>query len=134
MNINNDLEQKLNMSNNYIDNILGDSVNVKIISKINDLYMFDKDTMSLPSITLTKGLLKNNLILDLIAKELNIPIINIEMLPFSYYNNYDVRYYIIEIDIKQLENLNSKYIYSELINITDKEEYSVLSKEIFNNK
>ena len=126
MDINSELEQKLISSNNYIDSVLNSSVNVKIICKINDKYLLNKETMSLPSINVTKGLLDDNFILELITKELNIPVINIKAIPFSYYNNYDERYYVIDIDINELININSKYIYSELSNITDKREYSIL--------
>lgn len=126
MNINSELEQKLISSNNYINSVLNSSVNVKIICKINDKYLLNKETMSLPSINVTKGLLDDNFILELITKELNIPVISIKAIPFSYYNNYDERYYVIDIDINELININSKYIYSELSNITDKREYSIL--------
>lgn len=126
MNINNELEQKLISSNNHIDSVLNSSVNIKFICKINDRYLLNKETMSLPSINISKGLLNNNFIIDLITKELNIPVISIEAIPFSYYNNYDERYYIINIDINDLTNINSKYIYVELSNITDKREYNIL--------
>ena len=125
MNINSELEQKLISSNNYINSVLNSSVNVKIICKINDKYLLNKETMSLPSINVTKGLLDDNFILELITKELNIPVISIKAIPFSYYNNYDERYYVIDIDINELININSKYIYSELSNIIDKREYSL---------
>lgn len=126
MDINSELEQKLINSNNHIDSVLNSSVNIKFICKINDRYLLNKETMSLPSINISKGLLNNNFIIDLITKELNIPVISIGAIPFSYYNNYDERYYIINIDINDLTNINSKYIYVELSNITDKSEYNIL--------
>ena len=99
MNINNELEQKLISSNNHIDSVLNSSVNIKFICKINDRYLLNKETMSLPSIKVAKGLLNNN---------------------------YDERYYIINIDINDLININSKYIYDGLSAITDKREYNIL--------
>lgn len=129
MDINNELEQKLISSNNHIDSVLNSTVNVKIICKINDKYLLNKETKSLPSINVTKGLLDDNFILELITKELNIPVISIKAIPFSYYNNYDERYYVIDIDINELININSKYIYSELSNITDKREYRYIIRK-----
>lgn len=126
MNINNELEQKLISSNNHIDSVLNSSVNIKFICKINDRYLLNKETMSLPSIKVAKGLLNNNYILSLINEELNISVTSIEAIPFSYYNNYDERYYIINIDINDLININSKYIYDGLSAITDKREYNIL--------
>lgn len=126
MNINNELEQKLISSNNHIDSVLNSSVNIKFICKINDRYLLNKETMSLPSIKVAKGLLNNNYILSLINEELNISVTSIEAIPFSYYNNYDERYYIINVDTSELININPKYIYSDLSNISDKSEYSIL--------
>lgn len=134
MDINNELEQKLINSNNHIDNILDSIVNVKFICKINNQYLMNKETMSLPNITISKGLLNHKIILDLITKELNIPVINIETIPFRYYHDYDKRYYIVSVDINQMFNLNPKYIYSELSNITNKQEYSILLESESNNE
>lgn len=126
MDINNELEQKLISSNKHIDSVLNSSVNIKFICKINDRYLFNKETMSLPSINVIKRLLNNNYILDLIIKELNISVTSIKAIPLSYYNNYNERYYIINVDTSELININPKYIYSDLSNISDKSEYSIL--------
>lgn len=128
MDINNELAQKLINSNNHIDNILNSIVNVKFICKINDRYLMDKDTMSLPSINVTKGLLNNNYILSLINEELNISVTSIKAIPFSYYNNYDERYYIIDADVSQIDTLDSGYIFETVSNIKGINEHDIIIK------
>ncbi len=128
MEFNEQLEEKLINSNNHIDSILNSVVNIKIICNVNNRFMMDKDTMTLPSIKVTKRLLNDNTILELIKEKLNISGASINTIPFEYYKNYDERYYLMMIDIDQINSLDSKYIFEELPSFQDSEEHDILLK------
>lgn len=121
-----DLENKLNESNKQIDDILNSTVNIKYICIINDKILLHNNL--LPSVNISKGLINENNIIRLINDMLNINIHSIDKLDFKYYNNYDERYYIINISNDDILSINNDYIFSNIDDISNKNEYEIVYK------
>ena len=121
-----DLENKLNESNKQIDDILNSTVNIKYICIINDKILLHNNL--LPSVNISKGLINENNIVRLINDMLNINIHSIDKLDFKYYNNYDERYYIINISNEDILSINSDYTFSNIDDISNKNEYETVYK------
>ncbi len=121
-----DLENKLNESNKQIDDILNSTVNIKYICIINDKILLHNNL--LPSVNISKGLINENNIVRLINDMLNINIHSIDKLDFKYYNNYDERYYIINISNDDILSINSDYTFSNIDDISNKNEYETVYK------
>lgn len=121
-----DLENKLNESNKQIDDILNSTVNIKYVCIINDKILLHDNL--LPSVNISKGLINENNIVRLINDMLNINIYSIDKLDFKYYNNYDERYYIINISNDDILSINNDYIFSNIDDISNKNEYEIVLK------
>ena len=119
------LEEKINKSNKDIDRLLNEYVNVKIICKINNKILLDKNTLCLPSIIIRKGSIDNNIVY-MFNKLLNISINSISIIPFEKYNDYSKRYYSIYLDEEDIFSLNNQYTFETIDNMQNIEEKNIV--------
>lgn len=127
------LEDKLDFSNDQIDKLLKEPVFVKIIYLINNQILLKKDTNLLPAFTIIKNDLNTDNILKNINNLLNINIDKIDIVPYEYFNNYQERYYIINMSKEDILNINALYSFFSLNNIKSQDEYKVLDKLVNKN-
>lgn len=119
------LEEKINKSNKDIDRLLNEYVNVKIICKINNKVLLDKNTLCLPSIIIRKGSIDNNIVY-MFNELLNISINSISVIPFEKYNDYSKRYYSIYLDEEDIFSLNNQYTFETIDNMQNIEEKNIV--------
>lgn len=124
----NELSDKLDRSINHIDELLSKIVDIKLICIINNRVLLDNN-YNLPSIKLSKDKLKENILLEDIYNYLNVNVF-INPIPFELYNNYDLRYYKIEINNEDLVNLNNSFSFYDISKVTNQDDLDVLSKLI----
>ena len=119
------LEEKINKSNKDIEKLLNEYVNVKIICKINNKVLLDKNTLCLPSIIIRKGSIDNNIVY-MFNELLNISINSISVIPFEKYNDYSKRYYSIYLDEEDIFSLNNQYTFETIDNMQNIEEKNIV--------
>ena len=110
------LEEKLIKSNEQIDRILNEDVEIKIVCIIDNKILLHNETMLLPKFIIKKSSLLDEEIINNINEILNTEINKVISIPFDIYNNYNERYYLINIDYEELFNINKEY---EFYNIND---------------
>lgn len=81
------LEEKLIKSNEKINNLLSEEVEVKIICIINNKILLYNDTMLLPKFIIKKAMLSDDEIISSVNELLNITINKVNSIPFDKYNN-----------------------------------------------
>lgn len=122
----NELSDKLDKSINHIDELLSKIIDIRFICIINNRILLD-NSFNLPSIKLSKDKLKEYIILENIYNYLNVNV-SISSISFDLYNNYDLRYYKIEINNEDLVNLNNSFSFYDISKVTNKDDLEVLKK------
>lgn len=121
-----ELAEKLINSNNYLDDILNKEVKVKIICLYNKKILLDSNHQ-LPQITILKKHLNNEKLLYEISNLLNTNIISIKPIPFNLYNNYNERYYFINIYLDNILNIKDNFSFNSLSTINSSKDQSIIS-------
>ena len=119
------LEEKLIKSTVNIERLLDKDVKIKLVCKINNNILLDSNRC-LPCIDLKKEQIGIDMI-NLFNNLLNISINNISMLPFEKYNNFDERYYNVEIDEDDIINLNNNFSFYSINNMFNDIEREIIS-------
>ena len=121
------LEEKIKECNKNIDELLNTSVEIKVISIVNNKVLLDSNKL-LPSFNINKGSITNENILSNINTLLEINITEIKDIPYFIYNDYSKRYYIIKIDMDSILNINSNYSFYNIEDMSSDIERDIISK------
>ena len=124
MNEYSEIENKLKQSNIEVDNILNELVNIRLICLYNNKVLVRENI--LPNINLQKSLLANDVIIESVNTALNLTLDSINPIPFEYYNDYQKRYYVVNISQEQLLTLSDLYHFSDIESINDEIDKQVL--------
>lgn len=124
MNEYSEIENKLKQSNLEVDNLLNELVNIRLICLYNNKVLVRENI--LPNINLQKSLLASDVIIESVNTALNLILDSINPIPFEYYNDYQKRYYVVNISQEQLLTLSDLYHFSDIESITDGMDKQVL--------
>lgn len=124
MNEYSEIENKLKQSNLEVDNLLNELVNIRLICLYNNKVLVRENI--LPNINLQKSLLANDVIIESVNTALNLTLDSINPIPFEYYNDYQKRYYVVNISQEQLLTLSDLYHFSDIESINDEIDKQVL--------
>lgn len=124
MNEYSEIENKLKQSNLEVDNLLNELVNIRLICLYNNKVLVRENI--LPNINLQKSLLANDVIIESVNTALNLTLDSINPIPFEYYNDYQKRYYVVNINQEQLLTLSDLYHFSDIESINDEIDKQVL--------
>lgn len=124
MNEYSEIENKLKQSNLEVDNILNELVNIRLICLYNNKVLVRENI--LPNINLQKSLLASDVIIESVNTALNLILDSINPIPFEYYNDYQKRYYVVNISQEQLLTLSDLYHFSDIESITNGMDKQVL--------
>ena len=113
MNEYSEIENKLKQSNLEVDNLLNELVNIRLICLYNNKVLVRENI--LPNINLQKSLLANDVIIESVNTALNLTLDSINPIPFEYYNDYQKRYYVVNISQEHLLTLSDLYNNNEQI-------------------
>ncbi len=124
MNEYSEIENKLKQSNLEVDNLLNELVNIRLICLYNNKVLVRENI--LPNINLQKSLLASDVIIESVNTALNLILDSINPIPFEYYNDYQKRYYVVNISQEQLLTLSDLYHFSDIESITNGMDKQVL--------
>lgn len=122
------LEEKLIKSNDEIDTLLNEDVEVKIICIINNKILLHNESMLLPKFRIKKGILSDEEIINNANELLNITINKIDSIQFDKYNNYNERYFSIIVNEKDLLDINNLYSFNSINNMNNINEKEIISR------
>lgn len=122
------LEEKLIKSNEQIDRILNEDVEIKIVCIIDNKILLHNDTMVLPKFTIKKGMLSDEEIINNVNELLNITINKIDIIPFNKYKNYNERFFSIIVNENDLLNINNLYSFNSINEMNNIYERKVISE------
>lgn len=122
------LEEKLIKSNEQIDRILNEDVEIKIVCIIDNKILLHNETMLLPKFIIKKGMLSDEEIINNVNELLNITINKIDIIPFDKYKNYNERFFSIIVNENDLLNINNLYSFNSINEMNNIYERKVISE------
>ena len=122
------LEEKLIKSNEQIDRILNEDVEIKIVCIIDNKILLHNETMLLPKFIIKKGMLSDEEIINNVNELLNITINKIDIIPFDKYKNYNERFFSIIVNENDLLNINNLYSFTSINEMNNIYERKVISE------
>ncbi len=122
------LEEKLVKSNEQIDTLLNEDVEVKIVCIIDNKILLHNGNMLLPKFTIKKGMLSDEEIINNVNELLNITINKIDIIPFNKYKNYNERFFSIIVNENDLLNINNLYSFNSINEMNNIYERKVISE------
>ena len=108
-----ELTDKINESNEYLNNLLNKTIQVKFICFLKDKILLDEN-FYLPFIEIIKKDLALEVVQQKISLLLNVNITNLKVVPFSIYQNYQERYYYFSLSLDEAMSLDEKYSFYEV--------------------
>jgi len=120
------LEEKLDKSNMFIDDMLNKNVIIKIICFLDGQVLLDT-TKQLPTINLLKKEINDNRLLDEITSLLNVKVVDIKDIPFRLYNDYNKRYYVIKVDNEDILSLSNEYSFNVISSMLNEQDIKIIN-------
>ncbi len=119
------LEDKLNISNKNIDELLEGTVEAKLICIFNDKILLDINNKLLPCFCLRKGSINKDNIFNYSKDLLNI---DIEDIKIVINDDFNVRYYLLKINLEDIVNINKFFEFFEIDEMGNDIERNIISK------
>lgn len=120
-----ELTDKINESNEYLNNLLNKTIQVKFICFLKDKILLDKN-LFLPFIEIIKKDSSLDLLQQKISLLLNVNITNLKVVPFSIYQNYQERYYYFNFSLDDVMSLDEKYSFYDIASLKSIDEKNII--------
>lgn len=120
-----ELTDKINESNEYLNNLLNKTIQVKFICFLKDKILLDKN-LYLPFIEIIKKDSSLDLLQQKISLLLNVNITNLKVVPFSIYQNYQERYYYFNFSLDDVMSLDEKYSFYDIDSLKSIDEKNII--------
>lgn len=120
-----ELTDKINESNEYLNNLLNKTIQVKFICFLKDKILLDKN-LFLPFIEIIKKDSSLDLLQQKISLLLNVNITNLKVVPFSIYQNYQERYYYFNFSLDDVMSLDEKYSFYDIDSLKSIDEKNII--------
>ena len=120
-----ELTDKINKNNEYINDLLNKTIQVKLICFLKEKILLDKN-FYLPFIEIIKKDLTLDLLQQKISHLLNVNITNLKVVPFSIYQNYQERYYYFSLSLEDAMSLDEKYSFYDIDSLKSTNEKNVI--------
>ena len=120
-----ELTDKINESNEYLNNLLNKTIQVKFICFFKDKILLDKN-LYLPFIEIIKKDSSLDLLQQKISLLLNVNITNLKSVPFSIYQNYQERYYYFNFSLDDVMSLDEKYSFYDIDSLKSIDEKNII--------
>lgn len=120
-----ELTDKINESNEYLNNLLNKTIQVKFICFLKDKILLDKN-LYLPFIEIIKKDSSLDLLQQKISLLLNVNITNLKSVPFSFYQNYQERYYYFNFSLDDVMSLDEKYSFYDIDSLKSIDEKNII--------
>lgn len=120
-----ELTDKINESNEYLNNLLNKTIQVKFICFLKDKILLDKN-LYLPFIEIIKKDSSLDLLQQKISLLINLNITNLKVVPFSIYQNYQERYYYFNFSLDDVMSLDEKYSFYDIDSLKSIDEKNII--------
>lgn len=120
------LEEKLDKSNMFIDDMLNKNVIIKFICFLDNQVLLDT-TKQLPTTIILKKEINDNRLLDEITSLLNVKMVEMKGLPFRLYNDYNKRYYVIKINKEDVLSLSNEYSFNVISSMLNEQDIKIIN-------
>lgn len=120
-----ELTDKINKNNEYLNDLLNKTIQVKFICFLKEKILLDKN-FYLPFIEIIKKDLTLDLLQQKISHLLNVNITNLKVVPFSIYQNYQERYYYFSLSLEDVMSLDEKYSFYDIDSLKSTNEKNVI--------
>lgn len=120
-----ELTDKINKNNEYLNDLLNKTIQVKFICFLKEKILLDKN-FYLPFIEIIKKDLTLDLLQQRISHLLNVNITNLKVVPFSIYQNYQERYYYFSLSLEDVMSLDEKYSFYDIDSLKSTNEKNVI--------
>ena len=120
-----ELTDKINKNNEYLNDLLNKTIQVKLICFLKEKILLDKN-FYLPFIEIIKKDLTLDLLQQKISHLLNVNITNLKVVPFSIYQNYQERYYYFSLSLEDAMSLDEKYSFYDIDSLKSTNEKNVI--------
>lgn len=120
-----ELTDKINKNNEYLNDLLNKTIQVKFICFLKEKILLDKN-FYLPFIEIIKKDLTLDLLQQKISHLLNVNITNLKVVPFSIYQNYQERYYYFSLSSEDAMSLDEKYSFYDIDSLKSTNEKNVI--------
>lgn len=120
-----ELTDKINKNNEYLNDLLNKTIQVKLICFLKEKILLDKN-FYLPFIEIIKKDLTLDLLQQKISHLLNVNITNLKVVPFSIYQNYQERYYYFSLSLEDGMSLDEKYSFYDIDSLKSTNEKNVI--------
>lgn len=120
-----ELTDKINKNNEYLNDLLNKTIQVKLICFLKEKILVDKN-FYLPFIEIIKKDLTLDLLQQKISHLLNVNITNLKVVPFSIYQNYQERYYYFSLSLEDAMSLDEKYSFYDIDSLKSTNEKNVI--------
>jgi len=126
--MNEKFEKELHKSMDMVNKILKEDVKVYFININNEAVLIDSKSSEIVNFVIKKEELGKIEYKNILKDKLKINVSRVEEVPFEYYNDFKRRYYIITLDKKDILDLDSNYIYTNIRNIEDNKSLDVIKE------
>lgn len=126
--MNEKFEKELHKSMDMVNKILKEDVKVYFININNEAVLIDSKSSEIVNFVIKKEELGKIEYKNILKDKLKIKVSRVEEVPFEYYNDFKRRYYIITLDKKDILDLDSNYIYTNIRNIEDNKSLDVIKE------
>ena len=126
--MNEKFEKELHKSMDMVNKILKEDVKVYFININNEAILIDSKSSEIVNFVIKKEELGKIEYKNILKDKLKINVSKVEEVPFEYYNDFKRRYYIITLDKKDILDLDSNYIYTNIRNIEDNKSLDVIKE------
>lgn len=120
-----ELTDKINKNNEYLNDLLNKTIQVKLICFLKEKILLDKN-FYLPFIEIIKKDLTLDLLQQKISHLLNVNITNLKVVPFSIYQNYQERYYYFSLSLEDAMSLDEKYSFYDIDSLKSIDEKNII--------
>lgn len=120
-----ELTDKINKNNEYLNDLLNKTIQVKLICFLKEKILLDKN-FYLPFIEIIKKDLTLDLLQQKISHLLNVNITNLKVVPFSIYQNYQERYYYFNFSLDDVMSLDEKYSFYDIDSLKSIDEKNII--------
>ena len=120
--------KELNKSVIMGSKILNEDVKVYFINLNNEAILIDSKTSEIVNFVIDKSEIDEIDYKSILKDKLKIKVTNVEEVPFEIYKDFKRRYYIITLDKKDILDLDSNYIYTNIRNIEDNKSLDVIKE------